>query len=102
MNIDARCLRGKPLQPYLLEEVTQVSQLFQADTATKGRGSDIEDLIRIKALPYVNVFVADAAKRTYLNALCSGKSSRLRGCDYWTRCTIVGSLEEARGDTRAK
>src|SRR5207247_6791166 len=41
----------------------EVAQRFQADTTTRGRASDIEDLIRMQALPYVNVFVADASKR---------------------------------------
>jgi len=81
----------------------EVAQLFQADTTTRRRPSDIEDLVRIKALPYVNVCVADASKRSYLNTLKTGKrNSRLRECGYWTRCTIVGSLDEARHTIRAR
>jgi hypothetical protein len=81
----------------------EVAQLFQADTATRGRSSDIEDLVRIKAVPYVDSFVADASKRSYLNTLKAGKrNSRLRECGYWTRCTIVGSLDEARHTIKAR
>jgi len=74
----------------------EVSQLFQADTMTRGRESDIEDLVRIKAVPYVNVFVGDASKRAYLEALRSGTNSRLRACDYWATCTVSASLENER------
>jgi hypothetical protein len=81
----------------------EAAQLFQADTTTRGRSSDIEDLVRIKAVPYVDLFVADASKRSYLNTLKAGKrNSRLRECGYWTRCTIVGSLDEARHTIKAR
>src|SRR5262249_14535454 len=73
----------------------EVSQLFQADTMTRARESDVEDLVRIKALPYVNVFAADASKRAYLEALRGGTNSRLRSCDYWATCAVTPSLADA-------
>jgi hypothetical protein len=72
----------------------EVSQRFQADTATTGHAFDVEDLVRMKAVPYVNVFVADASKRTYLAAPRSGAKSRLRKCSYWATCDVVASLDE--------
>jgi len=73
----------------------EVSQLFQADTTTRGHDSDIEDLVRIKAAPHVAVFVADGSKRAYLEALRTGTNSRLRNCDYWASVRVAPSLEEA-------
>jgi hypothetical protein len=73
----------------------EVSQRFQADITTTGRASDVEDLVRMKAVPYVNVFVADASKRAYLAALRSGTKSRLRKCAYWATCDVVANLDEA-------
>ncbi len=57
--------------------------------------ADILNLARIKALPYVDIFVADASKRAYLDALRTGKNSCLRADNYWARCAVVSSLDEA-------
>jgi hypothetical protein len=73
----------------------EVSQRFQADTTTSGEPSDVGDLVRMQALPYVDVFVADASKRAYIEALRTGRNSRLRDAEFWKRCNVIASLPDA-------
>ncbi len=72
----------------------EVQHAFERDTQTRVTGSDMIDLVRIKTIPYVEVFTCDNSKRVYLQQLMTGRRSRLAGCAYWGRCRITRDVRD--------
>lgn len=65
---------------------------FVRDRETQPTVNDANDLTRLMALPYVDVFTADSAKRDLLRRL--EKKTELSGMTHWSRIRVLKDLHE--------
>lgn len=65
---------------------------FIRDKGTHPTVSDVNDFTRLMALPYVDIFTADSAKRDLLRKL--EKKPDLSGMEHWSRIRILKNIHE--------
>ena len=65
---------------------------FVRDRGTYPKVNDVNDFTRLTALPYVDVFTADGAKRDLLRRL--EEKPELSGMEHWSRTRILKNIHE--------